>query len=389
MDDTCTLQPRVLVRDNCHLNLAALVSWLDVLPLIDETWKLDLFSSLLPNNIPCPRCKPVAEATIYADTREGGQWIHCPSCGFAGDILEFAGRKLQLTPVEAARHLADLGVAFSGHLVGRESLASYEHYLQRRERINNLWRQSVRNFREEECRGSIQILQAFDLDHDTARAVFWPDRMGRFVGAASRKEVLRAFYPGRKSDRRLGGVHPSFEGGWHSHVLVLPMRDVPGRLRGFIFLGVRDERLAYLVRDVFTRAGRPVNHDPGVWMFETMEQPVTPEFPDGEIFLTNDPLDALWLQSHQLRLFPHPLPLIVVPPGARPRTVWQHKRPKNVIFWSRKPTHRFFELAELLDARVVCLPMKYQEFLKRYRILSPLGWLRQAARLAKPWRQIT
>ncbi|HVX12726.1 MAG TPA: hypothetical protein VHC22_16210 [Pirellulales bacterium] len=383
-DEICGIRPFTPLRDNGGLNLAARISWLDVLPMIDEDWVWELPNRLLPREFPCPFCDRSHDATIYAETRDGGEWIHCAACGFAGDILEFAGSKLSLSPPEAARMLASKGLPIAKTTNLEDDLASYAHYLERRGRINEFWRQATRNVRDDESKEGNQILREFEL-MDDVRHPEWGERGGKYIGVASREELLRAFYPTRESNREWD-VQPRFRGHWHTHVLVLPMHDLPGRLSGFLFFGLRGDQPAYVIRDVYSRAGRPISDDPGVWMFDVLGRPAGPEFPDGEMFFTNEPLDAYWLQVHHMRVYAKPLPLVLIPPApSRPRAVWNFRRPRKPIFWSRRPDTAFFEQARELDARVALLPMNWDSFRKRCREMRMVGWLRHAAERATPW----
>jgi hypothetical protein len=104
-----------MVESTRHLaHLARHVSWLQVLPAVGDKSVCRLQDTLLPKQFPCPLCSPELSprplATIYADRTLGGEWVHCPTCGFAGDVIELAATKWNLDPVTAVRQLASLGV---------------------------------------------------------------------------------------------------------------------------------------------------------------------------------------------------------------------------------------------------------------------------------------
>jgi len=369
-------------RDHVQLNLGSLVSWVDVFPLIDEQWVLGLPNYILPKSFACPFCR--GEATIYAEQHDGGEWIHCRSCNFAGDILEFAGGKLKLSPEDAVRHLTFKGLSLPCPGPLEPNLVSYRQHLARRQRCRDFWQAAVQRLQEDRSPELSGLLGAYLINHDVY-SHGWPQRAGRFIGAASRTEVADLLWVNRTGHN--WKTYLAFDARWQPMVLVLPLYDLPGHLSGFAFLGRRDHRPALLVRDLFSRNHHNVRNDPGLWMFDLLWQPSAPEFPAGELFITNDFFDALGLQIRHLRLSPQPLPLVVTPPWpSRTTTAWGLRRPLNPVFTTRRPDISFFDQARELEARVRVAKVSQASFRVYLCQVGTSGWLAKQAHSSRPWQ---
>ena len=205
---------------------------------------LDGLLEITPAECSCPFC-PKKTLIIYHDLALSADWLACHSCGFAGDLIEFAAKVWKCDVNMAARRLQAEG-AIRWNVVTDAALASYHRdHIGYRQRVNQFWDHAVNE--RYGCDPS-SLLRSQRNARLSENLKGW-HRGCELLGVATRTEVEDLYVPasmtprerltpsGKRTLRRGSGAgkrRPLPGTGW-AEVLVLPFYDLPGRISGFVF----------------------------------------------------------------------------------------------------------------------------------------------------------
>lgn len=299
-----------------------------------------------PRRAPCPLCTG-GRLTIYQDNRSRGHWHHCDGCGSTGDMPALAAAAWGV-PYETA-----LGRLEAAGAAGPPVPASEA---ERWETVAGYWREASRRaWAEPPPRELSRLAARLKLAHglDGRRAREGP---ARFMGWSSCQEAEAAFAPGSaalgRSLRPSGGLNnPSKvrlfrEHGW-GHVLAFPYGDVPGRVRGFAFVG-RAGRDA----DVVHRRVGDLSPEFGLAGLDAaLDDPGTL---GGAVIAVPDVRLMARVQVRHLQTSTRPLPLVAWYEGPAGVTSdsWRALAGRDVVLWSTRLDPPTLRQAAALDARL-------------------------------------
>lgn len=231
-------------------SLASRVDWRKVFAVIGLE---DPRRSDLPQSMLCPLCETgeTGMLTVMSDQVLHGQWFHCATCQFAGDVIEFAARVLNCS-IEQTIDYCDSHRLFETSLCDDDVAAYQSQQVQYRARIKKFWETAKRAPAQSSTMGTSGrlLLRRYSLQ-DLIYRETWNSRGGQLFGVAERQEIENLFAPksfeiqervnrqGQTSRRRGGGPgnRRVFSGGDWDEVLVIAHSDLPGRVVGFTFIG--------------------------------------------------------------------------------------------------------------------------------------------------------
>jgi hypothetical protein len=355
------------------VSLARHVSWHQVLTLLG----VEIPTFALPACLRCPCC-PAGMIHVYHDAALGGQWLHCPTCRFAGDVIELAARVWGLDVPVALLKLQELSPGLFGEPLTPDTISNYvRDHVEYRRAVHSFWTAAQKRLPRREEPGLRLLLKKFGIERH-AGAKDWPVRGGQFLGASTRKAVEEFFQPGayatqlrknrdgRQSVRRGSGAGPQriFTGiGW-GEVLVVPFYDLPARICGFLFVG----REAKPERGDFVYKAVPLGHsqyphEAGLAMLENVFAP--PHRHLGEtLFVIPDPVTALHLQARHLVSWGVPLPLVMTYQDDRHLTtarVWDQLPQRPRVYWAPVLDHRVINQARQAGAEISSVEVSRHE----------------------------
>ncbi len=393
--------PGMVTTTHYLAHLGRHVSWLQVLPLLGENWIRRLRDTLLPKQFPCPVCvvdaAPPPLATIYADRTLGGEWIHCPTCGFGGDIIELVATKWKLDPITTVRELASRGVGPPADHLGQSTLQAYAANLDYRKSVRQLWCDAQEALVRHEAPGIRDLAHRLGFLTDTIHSE-WLNRGGRFIGSTDTPTLHRLLQPLQsqpRSEMTSRGVylHPRSNNDWLGSgngvlpdVIVLPLYDLPGRISSLLIVGEgkREGSIRVLCKRLKTDRNTATTEN-GLWMFDNLLGGTEPGF--HTTFVFDDPLLAMQLQIEHLRISSSPLPIVAMfcNDKFRPQHVWEQNPPKHYTFWSPKIHAGLLRQAKLAEGHVSMYEADRAACLRELEPLPPHVWLHGLQRRSKHW----
>jgi hypothetical protein len=330
-------------------NLNVHVPWLRLADLLD----LPVSSQLLPAVTRCPLCTR-HRLTIWEDRVCKGQWFHCRDCQKSGDLIQLAAKTWDLSLAATIAKLArnDFDVSTDKELVRR-----YLHDLvERRRRGAVFWKEARhRPFHSSTTAGRLIQELRLSCDVSAERAESGPKRL---IGLATVQEVemLRAVHAkAEPSYRRV------FQGQHWDDVLVVPFRDLPQRICGFLCVG----RNGDLTKDVAYQS--LALHGAGNPGFETACEGGLAMHPealdlaeawDNTVLITDNAVRMLQLQFRHFEQSTQPLPIAAwhygqsKAAGVRTRHAWQMLAGKTLVFWMPFPSAEVLSQAIAQNGRL-------------------------------------
>ena len=216
----------------------------------------------------------------------------------------------------------------------------------------------------------------------------WRRRGGRFVGRCKAIDVDALLRPGvlnyrlKQGRNSIGGVgwRPLFEGRGWGDLLVVPYRDMPGRISGLMLVGREAQWPQDFVFAPCSGTGKPYAF--GVVLFDTALRP-HPEF-GATVFVVEDPVMAVRIQLRHLVATDVPLPVVGSWNKTELRSVWASLPRRDLVHWSPEPDGRLIARARLSGGRVALAPAgtAVAGHLDRSR---PAQALRVMGEAARPW----
>ena len=317
-----------------------------------------MLGTSVPNRVlPCKAVCPIGgcggDLTVYDDHNASGEWFHCRTCEFAGDQIELASACWSGTD---PRH-----VILKLHACGFEIPAKrlepaiverhVKYHLVRRRLTTELWEQSRRRLLADNSKTLRHLQRKFgirlDVDPDT-----WLTGPGLFIGGTDRKSVENIYKPGAlystlrndgtgKSDT--SGGETIFKGPGWTDLLTIPFHDMPGRIKGLMFLGREGRQPADIAFKVMNYAGsyefsaaskaivRSIGLDCGVAMRDASR------FADDYVFVMNEPVIAVRMQCWHMQDSKTPAPLVSAYTRERVSTATKNWRTfdEPLLFWGQ------------------------------------------------------
>jgi hypothetical protein len=280
---------------------------------------------------------------VYKDRTFGGQWYWCPKCRFAGDSIELAARVWRIGIEAAVLKLMTVGVRFPAD-VDDSAIADYARgHVGTRARIEALWQAASTGT---DMLPDVLGVFARGLGIPATRPPDWSRRGGQFIGVLDWLPVIRCFQPAQIVDDRVrqSGGDRIFKGKGWGPLLVIPYRDLPGRICGLLMIG-REARYPedFIYKSSFAIRRCEADQEYGVSMLEAILRP-HPTL-GNTVFACTDAALAIRLQLAHFIEHGYPLPLVGTWGDATSR-VWEMlpARPTIVFGPEEKPR----EVARLL-----------------------------------------
>ena len=362
--------------------------WHTVLSLLG----VPIESMALPAMVPCPVCHG-RRLSIYQDTKSSDTWHHCLDCNTHGDMIELAAAAWKVDVTAATARLADANAGLPAAAKEPIRISEYVRgYVNRRKRTAALLQQSQRPLLDGEyefLRRELGLLNGND-------AKLWLARMGPFAGGTTVLAVDEALRPWRQRNGRkaiTSGRKPYFKGRGWKNVVIIPFHSMPRLCCGFILVG----RKARMDQDVLFLpalpappiAGNKFPLEAGVCMYDAILATHEQRRFGRDVFVCNDPFQAMRWQCQHMRDHSVPLPLV----GAYNHTIQLPERPPTRLvsysIWDTQPSRRFVFWCEELNATTVNMAARANGQIAicppPHGRKAPREWLRDVQRVATPW----
>lgn len=357
-----------------------------ILPLLD----VPPVDSSIPGRTTCPLCRG-HRLTIFQDTRFGGNWHHCPDCNSTGDLLALAARHWKCSLLVAVRKLADYGATIPEDATSEAAVARYARWLPGlQENCAKLQKDSRTTIHNGNVKVSF-VLQQIGMPNDQMK-VYWPKRMGRFMGGADRVRVYQTFFKPYDDWYKMQQGKRIFKGkGWRD-VITIPFHSLPGQCSGWLFIGRQGRKdTDYAFQVIDTQQDYMPLVESGICMYDVLDAKTAHKDKFGDnIFVFNDPVHALKLQARHMRESSLPLPVVGTYNAKLPRRrrvrelvaydIWKSRPDKRFIFWGPVLSADLFNMASRANGRV-CVS-KTLMYLGRK---PPHIWLSLIQKHAKDW----
>lgn len=366
-------------------NLSKDIDWLELLPALGITTE----TGVLPYYFTCPLNKCQGQMVVHADKTAGGTWFYCDKCNFAGDGIELASAfwgDLDV-PTTIQKLLAcglDLGHTYldAKHIDG---------YCKKRARDNELaqtWQRARLRLVADDNVNLRRLQQQLNIKTNLSKER-WLNGPGLFVGGSEKFEIDYLFFPSSVQKSEVGSTNKlMFKGkmrnsifsgyGW-TDVLMIPLMDMPGRIKSFILYG-REGRIP---SDVFFKLinYRGITDDNcGIAMYDAIK------YNKDKLIVTNEPLTALKIHYQYLQEHSEPMPLVSMHTvGAVSTTtdIWEQVR-QPLTFWGI-PNALLFKHARATNSKICFAGFTHEGPHKNITQTTPEDWLIRIEEEAKPW----
>ena len=320
---------------------------------------------MTPQITACPFCSTSRSLSIYQDPIIPGTcyWLHCSKCGFSGDTVDAYGRLHDIDdPRKALKHAINKGF-FNGpnEEANPDMIDGYAtNYPLRRRHVNKLW-QDLTHALNDITPQMVGKTQIYGLWHGWKTQ--YRDRMRRYLGGGSRRDILRIMDSGGRFLPKTG----------FSAAFALSYQDLPGRICAIQFLGDNQKKTQYFRSSA--DAGRV---EGGLAMLDAIEAL------EGTVYATGDPYVALRLHGRNFHDWNVPLKLVLY--NESTHFTWQAVNADRIVFWS--PSITIDDLAHARHVNNGYIACKPSETYLRDRLNRPaneiMGLLDSAA---VPWRE--
>ncbi len=348
--------------------------------------KLDIEQEWLPTSCACPlNCK--GKLNIIYDPILYNVWTYCRICNFSGDLVELASAVWNSLDIETTvRKLGKLGLSIEDDKLHGVQVYIEENY-NRRKRLKEFWTkwQSRLIYENSSHIRKLKKKLGIDLPITSLRWVIGP---GLIAGAAAKQDAEYCFRPtvsARTTGLENAGEFRIFIGPDWIETIAIPMMDLPGRIKGYYFIGrecVSPEDVAskyiaiYNDKEIIPDTGKKkVLHDAGLAFYNAIHEV------QDYLFVLNDPalllqLHAWWFQNNTTIM-----PLTSMYHGKKYKTstvTWDNIHCHKIFIG--KPTPELFKHARATNGRVYILSER--EKLSK----KPLNELLETIkREASPW----
>ena len=323
-----------------------------------------MVKGLIPELAVCPFCRQ-HQFSIYMDPAvPDSKWMHCGGCHFSGDCVELYGRlkgSPNLTVAVRQAMLDGYSAVPDMHILG-EDIETYVNQFPTRRKEHKAWWDRLRAGLKDNL--SPDVVNRLQADHLWGGWCYgYQDRMLRFMGAGTRKDILEI----------TGFADRVFPREMFKTALALNFQDAPGRICAFMFVGDSGFRV--------TRGLTDNVQDGGLAMLDAL----LPH--EKTVYAVDDPIVALHIQRKQFSDHPDPLKFVVY--NYNTSASWSSVSADRVVLWSRVQDWNVFNHARRVrNGYVTSTPHigesmdNLQDYLKS---LPMAGIMKRIEKDARPW----
>jgi hypothetical protein len=307
----------------------------------------------------------------------------CSGCGLRGGMIELAAKTWDIDVESTVRKLYALDALKSLKYPLEHHIHSQLSYLAKRERFVHFWESSRKRLLIDNST-TMQALQQKLGVKPNMPSERWLTGPGLFIGGANHDDVERCYAPG------LGHLHTRlyagrlFSGvGWND-VLIFPLVDVPGRVKGFMAYG-REGRIP---KDLIVKPWciATTDFNGGLLFYPAVAR--RPEY-QNTLFVLSDPFTALRMHFWHGQDNGDILPLVSFITNGKYRTytdTWATLPPGPVVFWGPPADlGALVRHARLCDGLISTLPWPVKDAASAFTQKPPAAWLRALRESAVPW----
>ncbi len=382
-------------------SLNSYTSWTRVLPALG----VRIPTSVLPARVQCPLCGG-QRLRILNDVSFGGQWHSCDDCGSCGDLIELAVRTWKLSLPATVAKLLLKDVDLPPDRVTLEALDTYDRrVLQLRQRHLAGWYKAQASLQSSQSSLGV-VLGKLGLRSELSGERF-RSGPGQLLGGIWRDDAERLFQdytPQSKSPTvhnwRNNSAGRLLRGPKWGHCVVTPYWDVPGRIRGYLFVGRNADPAAgdFVYREAMCTSETCTNShaawgDAGLALHPQAVAAGGAKEWNNSVVAVDDAVLMIRLQQRHFRTTSQPLPLVAWKQHGKLRTThsWGLTEPRRVVLWARQVTpelvlqaiQRNFDIS--LTGPDTPGPHAWQSWL----VSRPCHLLlKQVLRDARPWAEV-
>lgn len=293
-------------------------------------------SQALPTVAKCPLCGH-SRLTIYQDQIHRTEWFYCQDCKQAGDLIQLAAKVWQISLAGAVAKLArnNFDIPTSPEIV-----RSYLRVpIEQRRRVALFWKNARRQHPNTSTTGSklVQELK-FDCDLPEERRLWGPARLFGHSSVADVEKTYHAHIPKDATRSAVVSELRSFKGRGWDDVLVIPYRDLPQRICGFLSIGRNgDPSRDYVYKRTEANSRPNGPFEAGVAVHPEALR-VASDFGNTLVALDSS-VRMIQLQCRHFDQSLYPLPLIAWHRQEKGRNVletnyaWHWLQNYNIVFW--------------------------------------------------------
>lgn len=320
---------------------------------------------------------------IQHDYIDSGEWFHCRQCNSYGDLIELSSRVWQLS-IEAT--INKLSIELQVNAPSTETIMNYiRDHIEYRKRMQEFWQKAKNNYPFDFSKVLRGLQHKFGL-LDTLDHSRWATRLGRFLGASTREEVEGVFQPHVIGGPAKGNVgrHRCFVGPKWSDVFVIPMYDLPERIKGFLFIGRNGQKNDIVYRKTWIHDD--INDAGIAFLSAAYSTEKVDEF-GNRVFAIFDPVAALKLHSEHFQDNASVLPIVATYSNHSVLSQRFHQTlaTNKLIFVGPEDNEAgLIKQAKLANGLIVDWQIQ-REFYKNRYDKKPIEWLRLFAKHCAPW----
>ncbi len=348
--------------------------------------------------MPCPLAECNGQLSLYHDHAAGGAWACCSNCRFAGDTIELAAaywKGLELPIV--IKKLLSLGIKIPDERILPDNIAQYIRFHPgKRKRFWDFWQQSQKRLLVDDSKvlRALQHKLGLRLTMDRDR---WLHGPGLFVGGGNKHDIEAVYQPGvaehTKGLQNTGKVRVFNGPGW-IEMLTIPFSDLPGRIKGFLFIGREAQQpkdvtfslvrySSSYIADNYARKKRSLDLDCGLALYEGLT------YATHQVIVMSDPILAMRMQCWHLQDHGTPAPIVSIFANAAVHThpsIWGQIK-QTPVFWG-KPDGELFRHAKETNAKVCLAGFTYAGPIRSFTRTPLSEWLQRVEMEARPWDEV-
>lgn len=248
------------------------------------------------------------------------KWLHCSGCQWAGNTLDAYSKILHTPDTKTVIQQAIReGICTGPQHISPETIRSYvREYPERRGELLRIWDYVTSNVRGAPRPDVMRHLQHCGLWAGGGSRI--QERLSRFVGAATKTELKKAFgiyY--KRADQKLIAKLP--ENGYQT-ALVISYQDAPGRICAFELIDRNEDRFLKMMPGSAEHVG-----EGGLAVLDSIK-PFEPM-----VLVVDDPKVWLALQLRQARQFDTPFKALLY--NHHTDLAWRSVTAEKTVFWVR------------------------------------------------------
>jgi hypothetical protein len=306
-------------------------------------------------------------------------------------MIELAQKVWGIGAAEALFRLASEGIAPERVLEGDAIEVYVKEHQDYRRRVMDMWRRAQKRMAVVKL-GAVRGLQTMNRLRLRCGKDRWANGPGQLVGSLPVRDISKVLQPMSTDKGRSQSGQRIFRGRKWDEALMFPYYDLPGRIRGFMFLGRYGNATADQVFKMIQVPGMQTPAKPldaGLGGFRALELAGHP----AAVIATDNWLLALQAQMRTFKVAMQPMAMVVWHDDGRHETnnAWHALGDRNIIFWSLASLDaRIVRQAMRVDGYIAIAGPEYQteENLQQFLRNHPGFDLQVRIRSqAKPWRE--